>query len=83
MSNTVKLKPTGTEKIRYTMEELQEQLRDYAQTAFIGNIGSFRNELFLITYESIVRALNPNITWSYFSEPVIVHKFVNIEIREL
>ena len=65
------------------------QLKDYAtdgnndliETAVIGSIGEFANKLFLLTYNDIVLAENPDHTWDYGPDTTIrFNRFVDIKI---
>jgi hypothetical protein len=65
---------------KYTFRELKES----KETAFIGDLGSCHNELFLITYSAIVLAVDPTQTWiiddSSDTKHVSVDYFVDVNI---
>ena len=56
------------------------QERRPPETAFIGDVGPYRSDLFLITFGHIILATDPHLSWSDTSR-VTLNKFVNIEIR--
>lgn len=58
-----------------------EDLKNNNQTAFIGKCGfGPEHELYLITYDGIVLATDPQRAWSYGGCSVVVEQFVDIEI---
>ena len=56
-----------------------DNLRD-DRTAFIGTCGSGEHGLYLVTYDCIVKADDPENTWSG-SCPLTADEFVNITIK--
>lgn len=50
------------------------------ETAFIGSVGGIYGTLFLISFDRIILATNPRRTWSEYTCPVTVDRFVDLEI---
>ena len=58
-------------------------MSEHRHTAFIGGVGTGpANALYLITYDAIVLAARPELTWST-NASVIVHHFCNVTITEV
>ena len=49
------------------------------KNTFIGSIGEYKDKLFIITWDRIILAEAPVVTWGGTVE-VIIHKWVDIEI---
>lgn len=68
---------------RFTFEELMvASYNATIYTAFIGSWGDHDgNDLFLITYDSVILARSPSTTWS--SSDGIVVRFCDVTIEEV
>lgn len=74
-------------KSRYSRFKLKDliggNLDSEGKTAFMGHCCDPHNEdaLHLITYSSIVKAKNPQQTWSVHDSYIYVLRFVDVEIK--
>lgn len=80
--NTVTNKKYKIEECELSIPELLAVLRDGCETAFMGKVmPNDEYELFLITYESIVRASRPISTWSGNQITFYVKEFVDVNME--
>lgn len=67
----------NSKKKFYKVSELSILLQR-GQTAFIGSVGIYENELFLIVYDRVVLARDPTQTWD--NAECTIDRFVDVEI---
>jgi len=84
--NTIKIKDKGMYTTIFKL--LRQAERGDKETAFIGRIightsetNETVNNLYLITYDTIVRLNSPRKTWNSSSCEVFVEQFVDLEIK--
>jgi hypothetical protein len=78
--NTVKMK--NQSKSEYEAAELiNKNIHEHKHTAFIGSIGIYSG-LFLITYDNIVYAKDPGVTWDGLATAKVDH-FCDVTITEV
>jgi len=77
--------PNKNISINTTLIELLKQAgRGNKETAFIGQIGTDETiNLYLITYDTIVKLNDPYKTWNSPNCPVYVKQFVDLEIKAI
>jgi len=74
------IKGTKVSSKKYTVGNLCKSCKE---TAFIGKCGGGpEDSLYLITYEGIVLAFDPKMTWND-SANITVNRFVDIEIKAI
>lgn len=56
-------------------------MRSHGYTAFIGSIGGYKG-LFLITYEGVILANEPNLSWNGLDCAVTIDHYCAITITE-
>ena len=64
----------------FTARELIERNYKASRSAFIGSIGPYVDELFLVSYSNIMLARKPNMDWRTASK-ITVERFVDVEIQ--
>ena len=64
-----------------TLGEITRNNFHNLRTAFIGNIGNYVYELFLVNYDSIMLARDPSCTWSFERRiDISIERWVDITI---
>lgn len=80
--NTVKILKDKAVLVEYQANDLiGSRILEHPHTAFVGSVGGCQG-LFLITYECIVLAENPNKTWND-KAPFKVDHFCDVRISEV